>query len=185
MGARLLITGFEPFRTFTVNPSWHAAEAVARGRSDVRAERLPVDHRRARERLLEAIARHRPLDVLCMGLAAGDLFRLELLARKPAELADLAGPPVLHGRWPWRGAEAALRALGEPVRTSTDAGRYVCESTYWSLLHHAPSAGVRRAAFLHVPALSGRFDQERISRAVVAMVGIDDGRTSDHWRGRL
>jgi len=110
-----------------------------------------------------------------MGLAAGDEFRLELLARKPAEFEGIAGPPVLHGRWAWRSAEAALRSGGESVRASTDAGRYVCESTYWGLLQGGPGLGVRRGAFLHVPALGGRFDQARVTRAVIGAVAASAG----------
>jgi pyrrolidone-carboxylate peptidase len=170
MRTALLLTGFEPFRTFAVNPSWHAAEAAARAlsRRGVVAFCLPVEHHRARRRLWRLIDEHRPLHMLCTGLAAGDTFRLELRARKPAEFADLAGPDELKGRWPWRQSEAVLSRRGMPVRRSDDAGRYVCESTYWSLLTRAGPGS--RAAFLHVPALSAAFDQDRVTRGVVAVV---------------
>lgn len=170
MRPTLLLTGFEPFRTFAVNPSWHAVDAVAHAlrRRGVVAFRLPVDHARARSSLLSLLDAHRPRHVLCTGLAAGDIFRLELRARRPACFRELPGADEFAGRWPWRQSENVLARRGQPVRRSTDAGRFVCESTYWSLLSRRGPAGF--AAFLHVPALSPAFDQARITAGVDAVV---------------
>lgn len=165
----LLLTGFEPFAHFSVNPSWHAVAAAAERWPDrVVARLLPVDYRPARERLLEHLAGVKPAAVLCTGLAAGDTFRLETIARKPTQFDSLPGAAFHTGDWPWPQTEAALVAAGMPVRYSDDAGRYVCESTYWSLLNDGQIAGPK--GFLHVPAESAAFSIERTVEGVLAVV---------------
>lgn len=197
----LLLTGFEPFRHFTVNPSWHAA-AAARDlfAPAVAAELLPVDHLAARDGLLAALARHRPLAVLCMGLAAGDEFRLEQRARWPEQFAAVDprpfAPEELSGHFPWRAVAEGLQRTSAgsdagaqpgtapsapggavPFRDSDDAGRFVCESTYFTLNRArgapadvAPFPPPVYTGFLHVPAISPAFPQERITRAVLSVV---------------
>jgi pyrrolidone-carboxylate peptidase len=70
---------------------------------------------------------------------------------------------------------AALDASGVVSIESEDAGQYVCESTYWSLLNYgytkhgaAPLASKRPdfAGFLHVPPAAPALPLETIARAV-------------------
>lgn len=168
----LLLTGFEPFGRFASNPSWDAALAVSRRlRQSVVAVRLPVDYVKSRDRLLKAIVDIRPAACLCTGLAPHDEFRLEEIARKPREFADIVGKAQLKGTWPWRNTEKVLRALDVPNRRSRDAGQYVCESTYWSLLDHAASQRIRmHLGFLHVPADSPRFPTSKTTAVVLEVV---------------
>lgn len=163
----LLITGFEPFMTYTVNPSWVAAAAVAAAWPDrAAAVRLPVDYHAAAKRLLAAIEALRPAAVLCMGLAPENAFRFEQIARKPAAFASSPGPAVLTATWDWTTGDAVSRERSVPARRSIDAGQYVCESTLWCLLN-AHAASGRPLGFLHVPAVSETFPL---------------GRTVDHVR---
>lgn len=71
----------------------------------------------------------------------------------------------MRGLWPWATALDAIRKSGSPARVSDDAGRYVCETIYWSALAaaHAPLT-----AFLHVPPLGPNWPVERIAAAVAA-----------------
>src|SRR5689334_13984233 len=134
----LLLTGFKPFAKFADNPSWEAARAVAEATgSTIAARRLAVDYHRAREQLLKILDQLRPRACLCMGLAAGDVFRLERVARKVPQFKELAGPDQLIGNWPWDSTAATLSRLQVPWRYSDDCGLYVCESTYWSLLQYS------------------------------------------------
>lgn len=174
---RLLVTGFEPFKTFAVNPSWEAARRLPeRLGPDVACALLPVDHWPARGRLLSLLVEHRPQAVLLTGLAAGDRFRMEVRARKPAAFASLPGPAELESTLRWAPVAAAIRAvLGRAAgaRTalarSTDAGSYVCESTYWTALDYAAALMPGpRVGFLHVPAVSPVFDVERTAACVEA-----------------
>lgn len=153
-GAGVLVTGFEPFRQYTVNSSWEGVRLL----ESVPHACLPVDHGAAAARIGALIDHHRPRVVLLTGLAAGAVPRIETVARRPA---GMDGPALRRGRWPFARAVAAIR----PARLSSDAGRYVCETAYWTALG---CKGPRRVAFLHVPPLSEVWTPRRIARVIAA-----------------
>jgi len=170
---RLLITGFEPFADFAVNPS---GEAIAHLRlefgSELAAHVLPVDFLRAREHLIELLDKHQPRACLCMGLAPGMEFRIERTARKVSQFSHLPGEASYDGTFAFDTITRTLTRLGPPWRFSDDCGLYVCESTYWALLEYAGHHGhPTECGFLHVPAANRSSPLERtidIIREVVA-----------------
>jgi pyroglutamyl-peptidase len=198
MSATFLVTGFEPFGEHRTNSSWDALERLReRWPRDVATRRLPVDHVEAHAALRRALDELEPTAVLCTGLAKGRVFRIESCARLPAQLSHLLGagdaggvsdvahpgdaaaargPSLVRGRWPWEEMRRALEQSGVDVVESDDAGRYVCESTYWSLLTYAPSTSGRArppfAGFLHVPHESSEYSIERIATAVQRVVDV-------------
>lgn len=161
---RALLTGFGPFGRWAVNSSGEAVRALAAARPDLATAVLPVDHEAAPVALAGAVAAARPDVLLLTGLADEPRLRLERLARRPAHVAE--GPEILHGLWPWAAALEAIRAAGAPVRLSDDAGRYVCDTSYWSALRLHPRP--RAVAFLHVPPPSPEWPVARIAAAVAA-----------------
>jgi pyroglutamyl-peptidase len=172
MSATFLVTGFEPFAEHRTNPSWDALELLRPAwPQTIAIERLPVDYLRAHRALREAIDTLKPRAVLCTGLARGEVFRIELRARRPAALAAEPGDAESFGRWPWDEMRAALDAANAVTIDSQDAGQYVCESTYWSLLNHrSPPRPIEAAAFLHVPLVSERCPLPLIARSVGMVV---------------
>lgn len=160
--AYALVTGFTPFRHWARNPSGEAALALAGER--IAARVLPVDHAAAAAALLGSLAALKPEIVLLTGLADEPRLRLEVCAHRPQHLAE--GAAALHGVWPWAAALDAMRATGAPARLSTAAGRYVCETVYWTALAQAPRPAL--VAFLHVPPLSDAWPLERIAAAMRA-----------------
>jgi pyroglutamyl-peptidase len=170
--ARLLLTGFEPFDRFGVNPSWEAAKAVAEELGPaVAARRLAVDFHRARQQLIASLDEVRPEACLCMGLAAGDVFRLERVARNVSQFSGIDGVEQSSGNWPWELLAETLSRLDVPWRYSDDCGLYVCESTYWSLLQYAQAHDhPKQCGFLHVPAVSDVFPLDRTIEIVRQVV---------------
>jgi pyroglutamyl-peptidase len=181
MSETFLVTGFEPFKEHRTNSSWDALELLReRWPAGITALRLPVDHHRAHEALREALADLRPRAVLCTGLAKGRVFRIERRARRPEALAAEEGEALAEGRWPWDEMRRELESCGVPILDSMDAGRYVCESTYWSLLTYSlTESGAPRghrsaaregtpefAAFLHVPPAADEQPLTLIAEAV-------------------
>ncbi|MBK0399846.1 hypothetical protein H0I76_11650 [Limibaculum sp. M0105] len=160
--ARVLMTGFEPFRHWQVNSSWEAVRLLGGRLRDVAAACLPVEHHAAAQAVRELIAREGPEVVLLAGLAPDPVLRLETVAR-PGPLAPWAGG-VRRGRWGWPEALGALRSAGLPVRVSRDAGGYVCDTTYWAALGEGP----RRVAFMHLPPPGPVWTPERAARALSA-----------------
>ena len=174
MSATFLVTGFEPFREHRTNSSWSALEQLrASWPNEVVTLLLPVDHRAAQLALRRALDELEPRAVLCTGLAQGFEFRMERRARRPSHtdlITSEHAPDEALGRWPWHEMRDALSASDVDARDSFEAGRYVCESTYWSLLTHDGTWSPTYAAFLHVPQESDEYPIARIARAVASVV---------------
>ncbi len=164
----ILITGFEPFAHFPVNPSQIVALTVPPP-TGVNLSRLvlPVVANESVVRLMQAVEETRPAAVLALGLAAGSrAIALERLAvnlddftvadnagnlrRDTPVVAD--GPPTLWTTLPIRAMEAALRADELPVEISYSAGTYLCNHLFYAGLYalhqrHLPC----RFGFVHLP----------------------------------
>jgi pyroglutamyl-peptidase len=168
MAQTVLVTGFEPFKQWTVNSSGEVARILgARMATLVRAAVLPVDHDAAYRRLIELLDEVRPKACLAMGLWAGSAFRIERYGRRCPGLGHIEGADELEGAWDWAEMERQLADTRKPVVHSHDAGKYVCDTTYWSLLDYRRRLGSpERAAFLHVPPLSETWSVEKIADAV-------------------
>jgi len=189
-GARtLLLTGFGPFGEFATNPAWECAKALdgaVVGHTKVVAARIDVSYAKAADQLREAVARVRPDDVLCLGVAGGDALRLEVVARNrdacPAPDNDGEvredepirpdGPDLLPSGLPVRRLLARLEADGYEVVTSEDAGGYLCNHLFYRLMDGVQVPGV--AGFVHVPPLAGRWDAERLQGAIRAVLEVID-----------
>ena len=172
---KILLTGFEPFAEFEINSSWQAVQELAREQTPkFFCECLPVDYHAARDQLIHLLDKHQPNICLCTGLAAGDTFRLEQQARKPSQFSKLKGADPYTGQWPWDETLQLFQTKGLPAYISEDAGQYVCEATYWTLLDFRDQYGYpEKAAFLHVPPLSEDWPVDKIAAGVKAMLEGD------------
>jgi pyroglutamyl-peptidase len=167
VGPRLLVTAFGPFGRWRRNSSAEAAQALAATRPGLSLRVLPVDHAAGAEALEAALAALSPDALLCAGLADDPAPRLELRARPPEALG--ARGAERRGLWPWAAALDAVRAAAGAARLSDDAGRYVCETTYWTALARAGApGGPRRVAFLHLPPPSPDWPRARLAAALGA-----------------
>jgi pyroglutamyl-peptidase len=165
----VLVTGFEPFGGDDRNPSWEVCERLPGEIAGLRVEvcRVPCEFRRAIEVVAEAIERHRPALVVCLGLAAGRTHMgVERVAINvdDARIPDNAGmqpvdepiaaggPPAYFATLPVKAMVAAMRAEGVPAEVSNSAGTYVCNHLMYGVLHYLAASGTRaRAGFIHVP----------------------------------
>jgi len=171
---KILLTGFEPFAEFKVNSSWQAVKQLAEENDpQLICECLPVDHHGAREKLIDLLGSHQPRTCLCTGLAKGNQFRLEQQARKPSQFFNLKGADSYIGQWLWSEALQSFQASNLPVYISEDAGQYVCESTYWTLLDFQSQNGYpKNTAFLHVPPLSKEWPAGKIANGLKNMLAV-------------
>ena len=177
----ILLTGFEPFGGFGVNPSWEVARALDGeriGHAVVAARQLPCVFGDAASVLGAAIDELKPALVLALGQAAGrGDFSIERVAINidDARIADNAGAqpidtPVIAGApaayfasLPIKAMVAALREAGYPASVSHSAGTFVCNHAFFALMHalaRRPGEGDKRAAllgarggFMHLPLL--------------------------------
>ncbi|ALA18804.1 MULTISPECIES: hypothetical protein [unclassified Chelatococcus] len=169
----ILITGFGPFPRVPVNPTAVLAERVGGSR---RLARLGIraEHHvfRTRYAILDKalptrLDAARPRAVLMLGVAArARHVRVETRAvnkanrtapdasgktRRGAALAKGA-PLVRRSPAPLARLKVAMAGTGMPVRRSIDAGRYLCNASYFTALgqleEKRPSIPV---VFIHVP----------------------------------
>ena len=69
---KLLLTGFDPFGGEAVNPSWEAVKEVSLpGDVELMKLQVPVVFGEAARTVLEAVRKHRPDAVVCVGQAGG------------------------------------------------------------------------------------------------------------------
>ena len=165
----VLVTGFDPFGGESVNPSWDICTRLGDEIAGMRVEtvRVPCEFRRSVEVVADAIERHHPLLVLCLGQAGGrthlGVERVAINvddARAPDnkgaqpvdELIAANGPPAYFASIPIKAMAAAMRAAGAPTEVSNSAGTYVCNHLMYGVLHYIAASGHRaRAGFIHVP----------------------------------
>lgn len=160
----ILVTGFGPFPGSPVNPSAALARAVGqRLRREpggpARVLVLRTAYGAIPGALLPALA-ERPAALLMLGVATrARRIRVEIRARnrasrlypdasgRPAAQASLdpAGPAARNGAVAAQ-ALAALRRHGLDARLSNDAGRYLCNASYFAAL----GAGLP-VLFVHIP----------------------------------
>jgi pyroglutamyl-peptidase len=167
---RVLITGFEPFDSSLTNPSWEAARLVGEkppAGLEVIARRLPCVFGDAIEALRAEVERADPELVLCVGQAGGRPdITVELVAinMDDAPIPDNAGgrpidAPVVPGGpaayfsgLPVKACVEAVRTAGLPASVSHTAGTFVCNHTFYGLMHLiATERPGLRGGFVHVP----------------------------------
>ena len=170
----ILVTGFEPFGGEKTNGSW---EAVQHLRGAVMADKkvivyqLPVIWEKAPEKLVALIREYHPVAVVAFGEAGAEPVRVEMVARNiRGMIPDNAGKmpatglifasasPTLRTTLNVDVITKRLHEAGIPVTLSQDAGGYLCNETFFSLMNFRGterSSDIRRG-FIHVPPLNAR-----------------------------
>lgn len=164
---RVLLTGFGPFAGRNINASSIGATSVAASRHDVKRVIVDVVWGEPTRTVLPMLDGDSNI-VISFGEAT-DTFRLELVARNERgarrrdnlnALPSVAlirhdGPDLLN---PVFDAERVVNALAErgfPIECSTNAGQFLCDEMFYTLLHEQRfgklAASLDVVAFVHVP----------------------------------
>lgn len=168
---KILVTGFDPFDSESINSSWTAVSALPDeilGWKIIRLE-LPTVFGKAGAVLEGAVKEHTPDAVICTGQAGGSPgIRLERVAvnMMDARIPDNEGSkpcdePVIPGApdgyftgLPIRKMQSRLSANMIPVEISYTAGAFVCNSVMYTLLHLIRRKYKKVAGgFIHIPYL--------------------------------
>lgn len=166
----LLLTGFEPFLEFPINPTENIVtelNGTVIGEFTVKGLLLPVKYAEAGERILAAIRELLPDAVVSLGLAAGRASitpeRIAINCRDGAAdnngivLQDAPivedGPAGYFSKLPIRGFVEALGKQGYPASISNSTGTYLCNNVMYVTLHELAETGRDiPAGFIHIPA---------------------------------
>ena len=166
---KILITGFDPFGGETVNPAYEAVKLLPdtiAGAEIIKLE-VPTRFHRAGAVLEDAMQRHKPDAVICVGQAGG---RAAITPEKVAinlmdgRIPDNAGyqpvdVPIREGgetayftSLPVKAMVQRMRDAGIPAAVSYTAGTYVCNYLLYTLLYLIDKKYPNvRGGFIHVP----------------------------------
>lgn len=166
----VLITGFGRFPGAPFNPSEPLAHAVAKRRRPAfdgikRVLHIfEVSYAAVDRDMPKLLKQHKPDIVLMFGLAGRTpQVRIEVRARnakstlfpdvtgfRPDEREIVRGKPPAAGNAPFAHLLATSKAARVRTRLSRDAGRYLCNYTFWRALE-ASRSGTPLAQFVHIP----------------------------------
>ena len=169
---RLLLTGFEPFHQWSVNPSQEVVRALADepfAGVEVRSAILPVSFAETGARLRALIDEHDPQVVLMLGQGGGGALRVERVGINlndvpgrtdnrgaTAEEEPIAsdGPDAYFATIPVRALTRHVCSAGVPAVESRTAGAFLCNHVLYSARHHVATTGRDRwVGFIHLPLL--------------------------------
>ena len=189
-GEFVLVTGFGRFSGHGDNPSSWLANDLAtyppRGLR-VASQILPVAYDEAAVHLASAIDKVRPRAVIAFGLDfAADMIVLEIRAinaddapqpdargvLRRGQVIDQAAAPWLDSSLPAPSILGAFAGAGIPIRTSQNAGGYVCNHVFFTLRNRYPQL---LGGFLHLPpdpaAVDGLPGRSGLSRTALRRAG--------------
>ena len=192
MKRKLLITGFDAFGKGQINPSWEAVKLLPEKIGDFELCKLeiPTFFGLAAEKVLEKAAEFKPDVILCVGQAGGrDAVTPERIAVniRDAKIPDNSGnqpvgqfvaedgPAAYFATVPVMAMAQAIRDAHIPGTVSNSAGAFVCNDTFYALLHHYAGTDVK-VGFIHVPWLpeqgSPSLPLPQTAKALEAAVGV-------------
>ncbi|ARK22297.1 pyroglutamyl-peptidase I [Sporosarcina ureae] len=167
---KVLLTGFEPFLDYPINPTEEVVKAiVSEGITglEIIPKILSVRFNHSEKELLKAIEETNPDVVVMLGLAAG---RSKITPERIAinvkdgdldndgyaptdESIDPAGADGIFSTLPIREMTNRLVEAGLPSVISNTAGTYLCNNIMYAALNYAQKQEVSyRAGFIHIPA---------------------------------
>ncbi len=176
---RVVITGFDAFgddrhEVSALNPSWLVARAL-HGKQiaghRVVAAQLPTVFGSSLDELQRLLRLHRPILVICVGLAGGrSAISLERVAinvndariadndaAQPVDIPVVAGGPAAYfTTLPIKSMMQALQREGIAAEVSQTAGTFVCNHVFYGLMHLLATQRdfkLTRGGFIHVPYL--------------------------------
>lgn len=203
---KILVTSFEAFGGERVNSAREAVGLLPERVEEiqlVKAE-MPTVFGRSIRAAVEAMERHQPDAVLCVGQAGGrSAVTPERIAinMDDAPIADNEGnqpvnrpidprsPAAYFSTLPIQDMVAAIRKEGLPAHISNSAGTFVCNHLFYGVLHHISQSTLPvRAGFIHVPSLPEQvshlgspgpsMSKEHIAvalRAAIQAIGVECG----------
>lgn len=165
----LLLTAFDPFAHYTLNPSWEAVKALPETINNyhIHKLRLPNIFNLAPRLLLEEAERVQPDVILLTGMNSGstdveinlaalnikDAFIEDNMGRRPWNEPILADAPAAYfATIPVHEIVRSLRAQSLPVQLEFASGGYVCNEIFYRAAH-AYAGTTTKVGFVHVPLL--------------------------------
>lgn len=167
---KLLLTGFEPFLEFTMNPTMKIVEELdgqTIGEYEIVGKIMTVDFNTSGQQLLSHLEDIKPDALISLGLAGG---RYKVTPERIAinfkdgdvdnegntpvdEQIVINSEPAYLSTLPIRKMVNKLKEKGFPAEVSNTAGTYLCNNVMYEGLHYARIQNRKMpAGFIHIPA---------------------------------
>ncbi|XP_055796711.1 pyroglutamyl-peptidase 1-like [Salvelinus fontinalis] len=182
----VVVTGFEPFGAHTINASWVAVQELKRlglGKDvDLHVYEVPVEYQAVQSLVPSLWKQYHPQLVVHVGVSGmATTVTLEKCGRNhgykgldnsrfcPHSHCCIEGGPdyidsVIDMELVCK--RVTTSGLGVAVSVSKDAGRYLCDFTYYTSLYLSHG----RSAFVHVPPIAKPYSGEDLGRALQAII---------------
>ncbi len=186
--AKILITGFEPFDGFTVNPSEEVVKCLHEKRVNgfsLVGIVLPLDYTKALEILDESLENHNPDYVLCCGQANRAAISIErmgvnVISTKrsdnyenlpESDIINTEGPAAFFANLDPIPLVQALLDSGIPAYVSYHAGHYGCNWLLYKVMERIENGSLEaKATFIHLPPLpSQAIEKDMVSMATMTL----------------
>ncbi|MFW9966583.1 MAG: pyroglutamyl-peptidase I [Candidatus Thorarchaeota archaeon] len=168
---QLLITGFEPFDGYSVNPSAELARIIDGkiiGKYEITGEVLPLDYNNAFPILVQLVDDHSPDVLLCTGQANRPAITIERIAintqsiKRPDNYENIPetdviseqGPPAYFTNLDPHPLARAIEEQDIPAFVSYHAGVYGCNWLIYKVMEWISNNELNLlATFIHLPPL--------------------------------
>lgn len=166
----VLLTGFEPFLNFSLNPTMKIVEELHDSSINdykILGRILPVDFNQSAEQLIELLDELKPDIHISLGLAGGrtkitpERIAINIKDGEPDnegnrpqdELIDRDGREGYFSTLPIRQMVEALKLAGLPAEISNTAGTYLCNNVMYAGRKYAEQfLPQMKSGFIHIPA---------------------------------
>jgi len=167
---KLLLTGFEPFLDFSINPTMSIVDELNGQHMndyEIVGKVLQVDFESSGKEIVEHMRAEKPDAVIALGLAGGRYkITPERIAvncndgdrdnegnRPQGERIIESGPDGLFSTLPIRDIVQRLNEVGYPAEISNTAGTYLCNHVMYQAIYELQQQGRSiPAGFIHIPA---------------------------------
>jgi len=169
----VLVTGFEPFGTYPINPSQVIAETLngsTLNDAEIIGIVLPVNFTTSVERAIEAVELYHPDVVISLGLnAKAKVIEVEKIGvnikRYPKDDGSWSFPRRIDTQGPFlritslntHDIARKIRDADIPAKQSFFAGSYICNALFYGVLGYAKDQNLTTSiGFIHVPLLDSQ-----------------------------
>ncbi|SJZ54586.1 pyroglutamyl-peptidase [Pilibacter termitis] len=185
---KVLITGFDPFGTEVINPSFEAVKHLPKkiANAEIIKLELPTVFQKSSEILKKEIQIHHPEIVICVGQAGGRAsISLERVAINLAEARipdnegnqpvdkkiEIAGETAYFTNLPIKAMMKNIQQHSLPAEISYTAGTFVCNDIFYRLMYLINNDYPKiKGGFIHVP-----FSHEQVNgRENLPSMSLDD-----------
>lgn len=179
MMKKLLITGFDPFGKYSINPSWEVVKSLPDTVGDFALTKLMLLNIYGSEfkKIAAAVDSLHPDCILMLGMNSGstgiildtvavnlrDALIEDNLGKKPwNELILSDGPAAYFASLDVHGLVKKLRKQNLPVEIGYCGGAYICNEIFYLALHHYGDS--IPIGFIHVPLMPEMVWDEELAR---------------------